>query len=396
MTEERQQTEWDDDGRSALRRARWAMRAWFAAVVVALCCLAAWPVVRRHLQATAVLRLVSDKPVPWLLRMLAMEPVRAELVQFDTPDGVVHARLYLPVRHPDAPGLVVLHGVHYLGMNEPRLMSFAASMAACGLRVLTPELPGIKDYHVDTGSMRVIGDSAVWFSRQTGAPVGVMGLSFSGGLALVAASEPEYGKHFKFVFAVGPHDDMVRVEHFYLTGTEQLPDGSVEHLKPNDYGALVIEYEHLDDFVAAKDEAAIRPVLREHLYENPQAENAALTRLTTAQHAEAMQLMDTDLPATKAELAADEQKHLEAMAAVSPHGKLAALTTPVYLLHGEADNVVPSGETLWLARELPKQALKAMLISPVVSHVETQKAGIRDRWQLVNFFARVLEAAEKK
>lgn len=396
MTEKRQQAKWEGDGRSALRRARWAMRAWFAAVLVALFCFAAWPVVRRHLQAAAVLRLVSDKPVPWPLRRATMEPVRSELVQFDTRDGLVHARLYLPVRHPDAPGLVVLHGVHYLGMNEPRLMSFASAMAACGLRVLTPELPGIKDYHVDAGSMRVIGDSAEWFSQRTGTPVGVLGLSFSGGLALVAASKPEYGKYFKFIFAVGPHDDMARVEHFYLTGTEVRPDGSVEHLKPNDYGALVIEYEHLDDFVSAGDEAAIRPVLREHLYENPQAEDAALAALTPVQHAEAMQLMNTDAPVTHAELAADEQKHLEALAEVSPHGKLAALTTPVYLLHGEADNVVPSAETLWLARELPKTTLKAMLISPVVSHVETQKAGMLGRLRLVHFFARVLGAAEKK
>ena len=67
-------------------------------------------------------------------------------------------------------------------------MSFAAAMASCGLQVLTPELPGIKDYHVDHDSVRVIGESARWFAQRTGAPVGVMGLSFSGGLALVAAS----------------------------------------------------------------------------------------------------------------------------------------------------------------------------------------------------------------
>ena len=61
---------------------------------------------------------------------------------------------------------------------------------SCGLRVLTPQLPGIKDYHVDRSSVQVIGESAKWFAQKTGGPVGVMGLSFSGGLALVAAADP--------------------------------------------------------------------------------------------------------------------------------------------------------------------------------------------------------------
>jgi dienelactone hydrolase len=65
-------------------------------------------------------------------------------------------------------------------------------MASCGIRVLTPELPGIKDYHVSKDSVRTIGESAKWLAAQTGGPVGVMGLSFAGGLALVAAADPAY------------------------------------------------------------------------------------------------------------------------------------------------------------------------------------------------------------
>ena len=85
--------------------------------------------------------------------------------------------------------MVVLHGVHHLGMDEPRLIAFAAGIASCGLRVLTPELPGIKDYQVSADSIRTIGDSAAWMAVQNPngerRPVGVMGLSFSGGLSLL-------------------------------------------------------------------------------------------------------------------------------------------------------------------------------------------------------------------
>ncbi len=52
-------------------------------------------------------------------------------VQFATEAGVVRARMYLArdgtrMVVPMHQGLVVLHGVHHLGIDEPRLMGFAA------------------------------------------------------------------------------------------------------------------------------------------------------------------------------------------------------------------------------------------------------------------------------
>lgn len=385
-----------DAGRAGV----WAVRrwAWLAiALLAAGVCALAWPSVRAYLQAVAVLQRVSGKPVPWVVNEAVAEPVRSEEIHFSTEAGVVRARVYVPVGRPDAPGLVVLHGVHYLGIDEPRLVSFATSMASCGLRVLTPELPGIKDYHVDAGSVRVIGDSATWFAGQTGGPVGVMGLSFSGGLALVAASEPAYRDDFKFVFAVGSDDAMDHVANYYRTGREMRPDGTMERLAPHEYGPLVLEYEHLEDFVPVQDRSAIRPVLREHLYEDRSAERLAEAKLTARQRAEATQLMDAKSPVTREQLAADEMRHLREMEGVSPHGRLEGMTTPVYLLHGQADNIIPSAETLWMASELPKDTLKAMLISPVLSHLDMDEArpGIRDQWRLVRFFALVIRAAER-
>jgi pimeloyl-ACP methyl ester carboxylesterase len=373
----------------------------FAALVVGLLIVlgaVAWPFTKAHLQAIAILRLVSGQKTPWIILNLVTEPVRTEEVNFETETGLVRARLYLPERHSDAPGLVVLHGVHHLGIDEPRLVGFARAMASCGLRVLTPELPGIKDYHVDLGSVRVIGESARWFAGQTGRPVGMLGLSFSGGLALVAAGDPAYRKDFKFVLAVGSQDEMMHVANFYLTGTEVRPDGTTERLTPHEYGPLVLEYEHLEDFVPTEDEDAIRPVLREHLYENKRAEEVAEAKLNPRQKAEATELMDSSSAVTKAKLAASDAKHAQEMEELSPHGLLRTMTTPVYLLHGQADNIIPSAETLWMAKELPRTTLQEMLVSPVLSHVNLDEAKPRvwDQWRLVHFFALVMHAAERK
>jgi pimeloyl-ACP methyl ester carboxylesterase len=182
--------------------------------------------------------------------------------------------------------------------------------------------------------VRTIGESVKWYAAQTGGPVGVMGLSFSGGLALVAAADPLYHAEFKFVVAVGSQDSMDRVTRYYRTGEDVRPDGSVEVLPAHEYGPLVLEYEYLEDFIPARDLGPVR----------------------------------------------------------------AALSTPVYLLHGEADNIIPSAETLWMASELPSAELKAMLVSPVLSHIDItgKGTGPMDEWRLVHFFALVMDAAEKR
>ncbi len=358
----------------------------------------AWPFTRAHLQALTILKLASGQPVPWLLTKTIEQPVTSEEIQFSSDAGVIRARLYRPVGTTNAPSLIVLHGVHHLGMDEPRLMSFAAAMASCGLQVLTPELPGIRDYHVDSSSVRVIGESAKWFAERTGSPVGVMGLSFSGGLALVAAADPHYRPDFKFVFAVGAQDAMDHVAQFYLTGAETRPDGTIERLHAHEYGALVLEYEHLEDFVPSEDVEAIRPVLRQHLYEDKAAEAAASQLLNDRQRIEALALMDSSAPATLAKLAAANTRHIAEMEGLSPHGRLRGLTTPVFLLHGQADNIIPSAETLWMASELSDKSLQAVLVSPVLSHLDLDgpQPGAMDQWRLVHFFALVMRAATKR
>ncbi len=372
----------------------------FSLLGVMLCVTVAmgWPVAKSHLQAFAVLRLVSGQKVPWIVARAVIDPVRTHEVQIETAEGPIRARVYEPVGNKRDAALVVFHGVHYLGMDEPRLMGFAAAMASCGLQVLTPELPGIKDYHVSQSSVRVIGETTQWFAQRTGAPVGVMGLSFSGGLALVAASESQFQPDFKFVFAVGSQDSMEHVAQFYLTGQEERPNGTTERLRPHEYGALVLEYEHLEDFVPRGDFTAIQAVLREHLYENKTAENAAEAELKPSQRAEASALMDTTASATLARLAAVDRRYDNEMAELSPAGRLRSLTVPVYLLHGEGDNIIPAAETLWMVHELPEPTLKAALVSPVLSHLDLDGAAptAGDEWHLLHFFALVMQAAGRR
>ena len=50
-------------------------------------------------------------------------------------------------------------------------------------------------------------------------------------------------------------------------------------------------------------------------------------------------MVDVASPITLQKLASVQAKYIEEMEALSPHGRLKTLTTPVYLLHGEADTL---------------------------------------------------------
>src|ERR1039458_8056034 len=112
------------------------------AAAVAVACLSAWPYVKAHLQSIAVMREISSQPAPWIARGVTT-PVTVEDLSYpiETPTGPqqVRARLYLPPNQANAPAMVIFHGVHHLGIEEPRLKAFATAMAGCGLRVLTPD-----------------------------------------------------------------------------------------------------------------------------------------------------------------------------------------------------------------------------------------------------------------
>ncbi len=374
----------------------WRMPAAVSTVLAVLLCVLLWPWIHVHLQSLAVLKSVSGDVIPQPLKALATEPIETHDIMLQTTAGAVNARMYTPVRHPHAPGLVVFHGVHHLGLNEPRLMSFARAMAACGLQVLTPELPDIKDYRIGEHSIDVIGASSVWFAHQQKRPVSVMGLSFSGGLSLVAAANPAYRPSMKLVFAVGSQDAMERVATYYRTGQAARPDGTTELLPAHEYGPLVLEYEHVEEFVPGPDVPGIRSVLRAHLYEDKAAEEAAMEQLSPRQQAEAAELMDAGSGTVRAMLQTSELRHRKEFAGLSPETYLGELTVPVFLLHGEADNIIPAAETLWMASELRTTTLQAALVSPVLSHIDMEKApSAWETWKLVHFMALVLHAAER-
>jgi hypothetical protein len=347
-----------------------------------------------HLRAMSLLLRFSSPQAQGLSASFAQHPLKEEEGSAQTPRGPLRYRLFIPQGVKDPGGIVLLHGVHHLGIEDPRMWNLARALASAGVLVMTPELQDLADYRVTPRTIDVIGDSAVVLSTQMHRTVGVIGLSFAGGLSLLAANRAEFRDRIGFVVAIGAHDDMGRVARFFAANMIARPDGVETPFQAHEYGVLVLAYSHLEDFFSAKDVPVAREALRQRLWELPEAEKtaAALSLEGKKQFDQLLHHRDQ----LKEVLLHEITLHKEEMDAVSPHGHLAQMRTTVFLLHGAGDTIIPSSETLWLAKDVPQSELKTALVSPALVHVDMgDKVTWQQQWQLVDFMAQVLDATQK-
>lgn len=84
------------------------------------------PTALRYVRAAGLLQRIADGRGDGRLADFDRHPVQESETVMATPQGPVAARLYTPRGAQDAPGMVIVHGVHRLGINEPRLVAFPA------------------------------------------------------------------------------------------------------------------------------------------------------------------------------------------------------------------------------------------------------------------------------
>jgi dienelactone hydrolase len=319
--------------------------------------------------------------------------------------GPLRAKLYTPKTHTEA-ALLLTPGVNALGIDEPRLVTFARHLAASGFIVLTPELPDLSRYQVTARSTDMIEDAAIWFSNRAdltrGHRIGITGISFAGGLSMVAAGRPALRGRLSFVFSFGGHANFQRVVRYLCSGTEPVDPALTSAPPippPHDYGVAIVALDLADQIVPAEQAGPLK------------------TGILTFLHASHLALFDQK----QADIAFARAREMEASIAepgrtflhlvnerdvkilgprllpyIANMGDDAALSpdrspvpdAPVFLLHGIEDNVVPAQETLRLARHAEPSTTVHVLLTPLISHAEVDRpATTSEVIALIRFWA---------
>jgi len=354
-----------------------------------------YPIAQDYLRAASLLERISDPHAGGWLANYDVHPVESHDTSFDFRGQAIPARVYLPRGVGFAPGIVVVHGMHELGIDEPRLVSFARSLAASGFFVMTPLVPAIADYRVQPQSADLIGVAVGSFAEQLHVTrVGVLAISFSGGLALLAATDSQYASSFAWVASIGGYYDLAHVLRFFATGEAVRPDGQVEHFAPHEYGPLIVIDDEPRDFFSAHDAPLAHDALKLLLAGHGKDSEALTQRMTPAGQTIMQELYRKQRASLAPAILAEIDKRREELAAASPAGHLRFIRAPVLLLHGSDDTVIPRTELLWLQRDIPQGLLAEALISPAISHVEMGgKPTLHERWALVHWMAEMIRLA---
>jgi pimeloyl-ACP methyl ester carboxylesterase len=321
-------------------------------------------------------------------------PVREEEATIALPSGPVRVRRFTPEGVTDAPGIVLLHGVHPRGIDEKRLRAFAHTVAAAGVRVMTPELSELLAYRIDAVTIQKIQQltaAHAQFVRRESA--GVIGISFAGGLALMAAAAQNGKTPIGFVVSVGAHHDLARLCRYYAGEAVFGPNGERTDVAPHPYGARVMIREHLDRFFAPADLPLARRALDSYLGDrHAVARQQAEALSPAAQPLMATLLEDASSPALAKLLESAAAAASDQLAQASPNGHLSGLQVPVFLVHGQADPIIPSIETRWLAHDVPAKALRDVVITPLLRHAEFPRPpSLGETWELVRFMRDILQ-----
>ncbi|HEY7289341.1 MAG TPA: hypothetical protein VH583_05840 [Vicinamibacterales bacterium] len=325
-------------------------------------------------------------------------------ISIPTRRGSMRGRVY----DPDGAArrtVLLTSGLHVSGIDEPRLVKLARDLAGSRLRVVTPDIPELASFNITPAITDAIEQSARWLATDSGlavgSTVGMMGISFSGGLSIVAAGRASLADRVAYVFAFGGHDDLPRVLRYLCTGQEPYPPGQI-HLKPasdgagaagdapftrppHDYGVAVILLGVADRVVPVAQVEGLRTAVRDYLqasaldggvdraaapaaFDRVRAEAAALpepskTLATYVVNRDVIHLGARLLPFVRA---------LSSDPALSP-SKSPKPTAPVFLLHGSDDNVIPSIESEYLFDDLSGRTHVRLLLSGLISHAEADR-----------------------
>ena len=378
-------------------------RAGIPAII--LCLLLAGIVARYRRGAAFIVEATDMHGV--LQRVAALESQQVTRVpgeiQVPWRGGTLRAYAYQPARVLGRTILLV-PGVHASGIDEPRLTGFARDLAAQGHPVVTVELPDLKAYSITPRTTDMIEDAAKWTLsrpdyRGDDGRIGLMGISFGGGLAIAAAGRASIRDGLAFVFSLGGHGDLPRTLKYLCTGVQ--PDGV--HRPPHDYGLAIVLLGAAPRVVPARQveplRAAILSVLDASRLDmiDKTAAAAAFThaKALEAQLAEPaktyMDYVNTRDVAKLGPVLVPYLPDLGGDPALSPD-RSAPPACPVFLLHGTDDNVVPAIESTLLAATFRGEGRPVrVLLSPLITHAEVDRRSTAIAlWRLVDFWNALL------
>lgn len=261
------------------------------------------------------------------------------------------------------PTILLVHGLSPLAHRDMRIVNLARALAASGFRVIAPEFAEVRALTIGPSTIDNIARCmrAVALEHETvNHRVGVFSASFCGGLSVLAAGRQEAASWVAGITAIGSYTDVASTLQYLMSSEKADPYGRyvilknfIHHSIGDDAEVQLALTTAIDDNFHGRSPGEL-PVLLQRL--RPRAVNLVQALLHDA--ATRRYHFDRIRPHLK--------KISEPLDVVRNAGGVKA---PVWLLHGEEDNVIPANQSRLLHVALRRAGKRSTLVvSPLLSH----------------------------
>ncbi len=336
---------------------------------------------QRGYEALLLLADVSAGDEASRLKKQTPEPERVQ-VHIPGRKGFIDGDLYLPGESPLA-GILLVPGIAEEGKNDPRLMSFARSLARARMVVLVPDLKSLRQLEVSKKNVDEIAAVFEWFLLRddlvSSERFGLMAFSYAVGPTLIAAMKPELADNVDYVVGVGGYYDLRAVMTFFTTGW--FHDGERwQKGEPNHYGKWVFVESNLHRLTDPGDRARLRDMAERRkldpdapiadLAQGLTAEGEALYRFIVNEDRERASELIDNLP----QFLARDIDVLDLASRI-----ISQLSAHLILIHGLDDPIIPYTESLRLKDSLLRDQVELFLVRGLM-HVDVTP-GLLGSWR---------------
>ncbi|GIU92217.1 MAG: hypothetical protein KatS3mg011_1123 [Acidimicrobiia bacterium] len=310
-------------------------------------------------------RLLAAPTTAEALGAAVPRPFAEDVVVAESPVPDVEGRLYTP--GPEHPAIVAVPGATPAGLDDPRLARVARAISRNGRQVFVPLLD-LYQQRFTTDDIDRIARSVEALHLQTGRPVVMVGFSYGGSFALLAAADPRTRPGLAKVATFGAYFDLIGVLQAVTTGVS-LVDGATVEWRGHPLAR---------DILHARAAGLLPPAQADQLLDALAGKRSpeALDSASRAMY-DLLTNRDPTLTYQLADRLPDEVKAL--IDRFSPSSVADRIDVPVFAVHSTDDPAVPYGELLRLRAGLRRAETATV---DIFRHVDFQASSVRQWWEV--------------